>query len=241
MTAIAVTIAGSDSSGGAGLQADLKTFSARGVYGATVITALTAQNTRGVQGIHTVPADFVSAQIDSVFDDLSVDAVKIGMLSEAPVIAAVAEGLKRHRARNIVLDPVMVATSGDVLLNPSAIDALRRLLLPLADIITPNMPEAAQILGASMADDEMTMIAQAHRILALGPKAVLVKGGHGAGEDSVDILVTQHGTARFAAPRIATRNTHGTGCHCQNLFECRACACRQSHYRTRVRPRASFP
>lgn len=212
MTAIAVSIAGSDSSGGAGLQADLKTFSACGVYGATIITALTAQNTRGVDAIHNVPADFVGQQFDSVFSDLAVKAVKIGMLSEADIIHAVADGLKRHKARSIVLDPVMVATSGDVLLNQSAIDTLRTILLPCADLITPNLPEAAQLLDEQLATDETVMLAQARRLLALGPQAVLIKGGHGNGAQSIDVLVTQTETRSFAAPRIATRHTHGTGC-----------------------------
>ena len=212
MSAIAVSIAGSDSSGGAGLQADLKTFSALGVYGATIITALTAQNTKGVAAIHNVPADFVGRQIDSVFSDLAVNAVKIGMLSEADIIHAVAEGLQRHKARSIVLDPVMVATSGDVLLNRSAIESLRTILLPLADLITPNLPEAAQLLDEPLASDEDAMLDQAHRLLAFGPRAVLVKGGHGTGTTSVDVLVTGNETRTFSAPRIATRNTHGTGC-----------------------------
>ena len=145
MTPIAVTIAGSDSGGGAGIQADLKTFSALGVYGASVIAALTAQNTKGVTGIHDVPPEFVTAQIDAVFSDLKVDAVKLGMLSNAGVIAAVGEGLKRHRQSNVVLDPVMVATSGDRLLKADAVDNLRRLLIPLALVITPNLPEAAAL------------------------------------------------------------------------------------------------
>ena len=212
MTAIAVSIAGSDSSGGAGLQADLKTFSARGVYGATVITALTAQNTLGVQAIHHVPADFVTAQINSVFSDLKVNAVKIGMVSEASIIEAIAAGLKHHAAKNIVLDPVMVATSGDVLLNHSAIDTLRQKLLPLAGVVTPNLPEAAKLLDAAIAKNEAEMLAQAQAILSLGPDAVLVKGGHGQGDASVDVLVTKEATLTFSAPRIATRNTHGTGC-----------------------------
>ena len=147
MTAIAVTIAGSDSSGGAGIQADLKTFAALGVYGASVITALTAQNTQGVSAIHDVPADFIAAQIDAVFSDLEVGAVKIGMLSQAATIEAVAKRLDRHRARNIVLDPVMVATSGDRLLAPDAVEALRRLLIPRALVVTPNLPEAAALLA----------------------------------------------------------------------------------------------
>ena len=212
MTPIAVTIAGSDSSGGAGIQADLKTFSALGVYGASVIAALTAQNTRGVQGIHDVPPAFVTQQIDSVFSDLSVGAVKIGMLSRPETIEAVADGLARHRARNVVLDPVMVATSGDRLLAPEAIDALRKRLIPAALVITPNLPEAAALLDEAVARSEDEMRTQGERLLALGPTAVLIKGGHGEAPESVDILVERLGTTRLPAPRIATRNTHGTGC-----------------------------
>ena len=212
MTAIALTIAGSDSGGGAGIQADLKTFSALGVYGASVITALTAQNTKGVTGIHDVPADFITAQIDAVFTDLKVDAVKIGMLSNAPAIAAVAASLDRHKARNIVLDPVMVATSGDRLLKPDAVEALRKLLLPKAMVITPNMPEAAALLDTEIAEDEQVMRHQAQRLLKLGARAVLLKGGHDTGPESADLLVTPDASTRLSAERIATRNTHGTGC-----------------------------
>ena len=212
MTPIAVTIAGSDSSGGAGIQADLKTFSALGVYGASVIAALTAQNTRGVQGIHDVPPAFVTQQIDSVFSDLSVGAVKIGMLSRPETIEAVADGLARHRARNVVLDPVMVATSGDRLLAPEAVDALRKRLIPAALVITPNLPEAAALLDEAVARSEDEMRTQGERLLALGATAVLIKGGHGEAPESVDILVERSGTTRLPAPRIATRNTHGTGC-----------------------------
>ena len=212
MTAIAVTIAGSDSGGGAGIQADLKTFSALGVYGASVITALTAQNTKGVTGIHDVPPDFIAAQIDAVFSDLKVNAVKIGMLSQAPAIAAVAAGLDRHKATNVVLDPVMVATSGDRLLKPDAVEQLRRLLIPKALVLTPNLPEAAALLDASIAADEAAMRDQAQRLLAFGARSVLIKGGHGNGDESVDLLVDANGTERLVAPRFATRNTHGTGC-----------------------------
>jgi hydroxymethylpyrimidine/phosphomethylpyrimidine kinase len=212
VTAIAVTIAGSDSGGGAGIQADLKTFSALGVYGASVITALTAQNTLGVQGIHDVPPGFVAQQIDSIFSDLAVDAVKIGMLSRPAIIEAVAEGLERHRATQVVLDPVMVAASGDRLLAPEAVDALRNALLSKALLVTPNLPEAAALLDEPMASDERAMCRQAERILALGPKAVLVKGGHGAGTESTDLLLDARGVRRFTAPRVDTRNTHGTGC-----------------------------
>ncbi len=212
MSAIAVTIAGSDSGGGAGIQADLKTFSALGVYGASIITALTAQNTQGVRAIHDVPPEFVTAQIDAVFSDLDVNAVKIGMLSRAATVEAVAGGLDRHCMKNVVLDPVMVASSGDRLLAPDAVDALRRLLIPRARIITPNLPEAAALLDAPIAKDENEMRAQAQRLLALGAAAVLIKGGHGSGAESVDLLVDKNRVVRLAAARVATRNTHGTGC-----------------------------
>lgn len=212
MTAIAVTIAGSDSSGGAGIQADLKTFSALGVYGASVIAALTAQNTRGVSAIHNVPPDFITAQIDAVFSDLAVDAVKVGMLSTPAAIEAVAEGLDRHGQANVVLDPVMVAATGARLLVPEAVETLKRRLFPRARLITPNLPEAAALLDAEVATSEAEMRAQANRLLALGAQAVLIKGGHGSGAESVDLLATPAGVARFAASRIATENTHGSGC-----------------------------
>jgi hydroxymethylpyrimidine/phosphomethylpyrimidine kinase len=211
-TPIAVTIAGSDSSGGAGIQADLKTFSALGVYGASVIAALTAQNTRGVTAIHEVPPDFVAAQMDAVFSDLAVGAVKIGMLHNAAVIAAVAAGLARHRQVNVVLDPIMVATSGERLLAPDAVAALRSELVPRALVITPNLPEAAALLDVAVAADEAEMRRQAEGLLALGANAVLMKGGHAEGAHSTDILVTRTSATPFVAPRIATRNTHGTGC-----------------------------
>jgi hydroxymethylpyrimidine/phosphomethylpyrimidine kinase len=212
MTAIAVTIAGSDSGGGAGIQADLKTFAALGVYGASVITALTAQNTKGVSAIHDVPPAFITAQIDAVFSDLAVGAVKIGMLSQAPAIAAVAGGLERFGQSQVVLDPVMVATSGDRLLDANGVDALRRLLIPKATILTPNLPEAAALLDTANAADEGAMRRQAERLLSLGARAVLIKGGHGQGTESVDLLVERGGVERLAAKRIATKNTHGTGC-----------------------------
>jgi hydroxymethylpyrimidine/phosphomethylpyrimidine kinase len=212
MTAIAVTIAGSDSSGGAGIQADLKTFAALGVYGASVITALTAQNTQKVAAVHDVPADFIAAQIDAVFSDLDIGAVKIGMLSRAASIEAVARGLVRHKAKNIVLDPVMVASSGDRLIAPDAVGALRRLLIPRALVVTPNLPEAAVLTGASLARNEEEMEVQAREILALGARNVLIKGGHGQGDESVDLLIGQGEAVRLSAKRIATKNTHGTGC-----------------------------
>jgi hydroxymethylpyrimidine/phosphomethylpyrimidine kinase len=212
MTAIAVTIAGSDSGGGAGIQADLKTFSALGVYGASVIAALTAQNTRGVTAIHDVPPTFVTAQIDAVFSDLAVDAVKIGMLSHPDTIAAVADGLDKYKQHKVVLDPVMIAASGDRLLKAEAIDVLRTLLIPKAMVITPNLPEAAALLDAPMAQTESEMQAQGQKLLELGAKAVLMKGGHGSGAESVDLLIEPTSVARLAAERIDTRNTHGTGC-----------------------------
>jgi hydroxymethylpyrimidine/phosphomethylpyrimidine kinase len=212
MSAIAVTIAGSDSSGGAGIQADLKTFAALGVYGASVITALTAQNTRGVRAIHDVPPDFIRAQIDAVFSDLDVGAVKIGMLSQAATIEAVAQGLAAHHAKNIVLDPVMVATSGDRLLVPEAVEALRKLAIPRALVVTPNLPEAAALTGASVARNEREMEVQARELLALGARNVLIKGGHGSGDQSLDLLIGQGEVVRLSARRIATSNLHGTGC-----------------------------
>jgi len=212
MTPIAVTLAGSDSGGGAGIQADLKTFSALGVYGASVITALTAQNTRGVTAIHDVPAEFVAAQIDAVFSDLDVSAVKIGMVSQRGVIETIAAGLARWRQSRVVLDPVMIATSGDKLLAPDAVDVLRRVLMPLALVVTPNLPEAAALLDAPVAHTETAMREQGERLLALGARAVLLKGGHADGAESVDLLIEPTAFTRLTANRIATANTHGTGC-----------------------------
>ncbi|MEA3534374.1 bifunctional hydroxymethylpyrimidine kinase/phosphomethylpyrimidine kinase [Rhizobium sp. CC-YZS058] len=211
MTAIALTIAGSDSGGGAGIQADLKTFSALGAYGASVVTAITAQNTRGVTGVEDVSPAMVAAQMDAVFGDLRVDALKIGMVSRCATIEAIAEGLAGF-AGPVVLDPVMVATSGDRLLQEEAIEALRTRLVPRAALVTPNLPEAALLTGLPMAESEAQMIAQGEAILALGAAAVLVKGGHGAGPDSTDILLNAEGLRRFTVPRIETRHDHGTGC-----------------------------
>ena len=211
-TPIALTIAGSDSSGGAGIQADLKTFAALGVYGASVITALTAQNTKGVTGIHQAPAEFVTAQIDAVFSDLAVGAVKIGMVAELAVIDVIAAGMAKWKPRHIVLDPVMVATSGDRLLKADAVEALRTKLIPLASLITPNLPEAAALLDERLATTENGVADQGRRLLALGARAVLIKGGHGQGAHSIDYLVTEAGTVPLSAPRVATKNTHGTGC-----------------------------
>ena len=212
MTPIALTIAGSDSSGGAGIQADLKTFAALGVHGASVLTALTAQNTQGVTAIHDVPPGFIAAQIDAVFADLHVGAVKIGMVSRAAAIEVVGAGLARHQAKNVVLDPVMVATSGAALLATEAIDKLRRDLIPRALVVTPNLPEAAALTGATLARNEHEMEIQAREILALGARTVLIKGGHAEGAESVDLLIGQDGVLRLSAARVSSRNTHGSGC-----------------------------
>src|SRR5471030_1527039 len=182
----ALTIAGSDSSGGAGIQADLKTFAAFGVYGASVITALTAQNTRGVTGIHAVPADFVTAQIDAVFADLAVNAVKIGMLAQLATVDAVVAGLARWSPGHVVLDPVMVATSGDRLLAADAVAALRTKLMPLATLVTPNLPEAAALLDEPVASSQAAIESQGRRLLSMGCRMVLIKGGHGQGPESID-------------------------------------------------------
>jgi hydroxymethylpyrimidine/phosphomethylpyrimidine kinase len=212
MTAIALTIAGSDSSGGAGIQADLKTFSALGVYGASAITALTAQNTLGVERVHAIPPEFILKQIEVVAKDLDVRAVKIGMLATSAIIETVAGGLRFFSGVPVVLDPVMVAASGDPLLDEDAIATLRAVLVPRASLITPNLPEAAKLLGGAPAADEREMAAQAHALKGIGAKAVLMKGGHGEGEKAVDIFVDAEGELRLEAPRATTRNTHGTGC-----------------------------
>jgi hydroxymethylpyrimidine/phosphomethylpyrimidine kinase len=212
MTAIAVSIAGSDSGGGAGIQADLKTFSALGVYGATVVTALTAQNTLGVHGVELVTPAFVSAQIDAVYGDLTVKATKIGMLANSETIDAVAAGLIAHDVRHIVLDPVMVATSGDVLLDPAAEQRIVTQLFPIAALVTPNLHEAARLLAGDVAASAAEMQGQAQSLLAMGAAAVYLKGGHSAGEQASDILVTADDQVWFHQPRIDTVNTHGTGC-----------------------------
>ncbi|MEO1422728.1 MAG: bifunctional hydroxymethylpyrimidine kinase/phosphomethylpyrimidine kinase [Pseudomonadota bacterium] len=209
---IALTIAGSDSGGGAGIQADLKAFSARGAYGASVITAITAQNTRAVTAVHPVPVDIVGAQIDAVFDDLDVRAIKVGMLFSPELTEVVAKRLDGHGAP-VVLDPVMVAKSGDTLLQDAAIEALRTRALPLATLLTPNLPEAARLLDQPAAEDVVTMERQGRALCDLGAGAVLMKGGHGSGETCIDLLVRPDSPAmRLTAPRQHTRNTHGTGC-----------------------------
>ncbi|PWR00860.1 bifunctional hydroxymethylpyrimidine kinase/phosphomethylpyrimidine kinase [Meridianimarinicoccus roseus] len=207
-----LSIAGSDPSGGAGIQADLKTFSARGCYGMAALTALTAQNTVGVSGVHTVPPGFVADQIAAVFADIRVDAVKIGMIASAEIAAAVADALAPHVGIAVVLDPVMVAKGGAPLLPGDAVDALRDRLLPLATHLTPNLPEAAVLLEAPEATDRDMMQVQAAALAALGPPAVLLKGGHLAGDDSPDVLVVEDAAHWFTGPRHDTANTHGTGC-----------------------------
>ncbi len=212
MIPVALTIAGSDSGGGAGIQADLKTFSALGVYGASVVTALTAQSTRGVVAIHDVPAEFVTAQIDAVYSDLMVAATKIGMLSQSSVIEAVAAGLDRYKVKNVVLDPVMLAATGQPLLAPQAIETLKRELFPRALVVTPNLDEAAALVQAPVAQSETEMREQAEKIRALGANTVLIKGGHSSGTEVVDLFVDKHGVRRLVGRRIQTKNTHGTGC-----------------------------
>jgi hydroxymethylpyrimidine/phosphomethylpyrimidine kinase len=208
--AAALTIAGSDSGGGAGIQADLKSFSAFGVFGTSAITAITAQNTVGVQAIHAVPRDIVAAQMASIFADFDIRAIKIGMLATAEIIETVAGALTSRAP--LVLDPVMVATSGDRLVADDAIAALKSRLIPLATCVTPNLHEAAALTGRSVAQEEAEMADQGRTILALGASSVLVKGGHKPGAESVDVLVTAAGVTRFTAPYVTTRNTHGTGC-----------------------------
>jgi hydroxymethylpyrimidine/phosphomethylpyrimidine kinase len=248
-SAIALTIAGSDSGGGAGVQADLRTFSALGVYGASAITALTAQNTRGVRAVHAAPAGIVRAQIEAVMEDFDVAAIKIGMLANAQIVEAVVAGLPSSLAGEgsgvrgspppmedpdradpssgglrppptlargegrpfIVYDPVMAASSGDPLAAAGFVAAVET-LLPLVDCLTPNLPEAAALLQAAPARSEAEMVEQGRALLALGPRAVLMKGGHLDGDAAADLLVTAEGVARFAAPKIASPNTHGTGC-----------------------------
>ena len=238
---VALTIAGSDSGGGAGIQADLKTFAAFGVHGASVITALTAQNTRRVGAIHYPPPAIVAAQIEAVLEDFAVAAIKIGMLGSAQIVAAVAEALRPpsslapratpslpsqsrdyHRLRQrgsserflpfIVYDPVMIASSGEALSEAGFVEAIRRELLPIVDCLTPNLAEAAALLGEPLARTEADMTRQGEALLKLGPRAVLMKGGHLDGDEAVDLMVTPEGVRRYAAPRVVSRNLHGTGC-----------------------------
>lgn len=206
-----LTIAGSDSGGGAGIQADLKTFAAHGVYGTSAITALTAQNTRGVTGVHSVPAEFVTQQIEAVVGDIGCDAVKTGMLATAGIVEAVAAAIESFDLPNLVVDPVMVAKGGDRLLDDGAVHTMRSALLRLARVVTPNVPEAEVLSGMAIhtLDD---MREAGHRILRLGPGAVIVKGGHLAGATSPDLLISRDGETVLDGPRLVVASTHGTGC-----------------------------
>ncbi len=208
-----LTIAGSDSGGGAGIQADLKTFAAHGAYGMSAITALTAQNTREVRAVHEVPPEVVAAQIDAVFEDIGVDAVKIGMLASAPIVRAVADRLRFWKPLRVVLDPVMVAKSGDALLRDDAVEALLDELVPLCTLVTPNLPELERMTGLPPIGDDLQ--AAAEELSRRGP-AVLAKGGHAAPdgntEEVVDLLIANGEVHRFRHPRLATSSTHGTGC-----------------------------
>ena len=208
---VALSIAGSDSGAGAGIQADLKTFAALGVYGVTVITAITAQNTVGVRAVQDVNSDIIGAQLDAIAEDFAIAALKTGMLSSAAIIEAVVAGIKRHRLRPLLVDPVMIAKSGDRLLAEDAVDALRRLLLPLAAVVTPNIPEAEVLAGRPIRtrDDRL---AAARAIMDLGAQSVVIKCGHSEGDPIVDMLVDRQGVHEYRAARIATTSTHGTGC-----------------------------
>jgi len=220
-----LSIAGSDSGGGAGIQADIKTISALGGFAMTAVTALTAQNTRGVTRIHPVPAEFAAAQIDAVLSDIGADAVKIGMLYSVELIAVVVRELTRHKAANIVVDPVMVAQSGDRLLQDEAVEALTAELFPLATVVTPNLPEAEVLLGRSICGPQ-EMEAAARSLAGFGSRSVLIKGGHGASERSDDLLfLAEEGRMRwFEGRRIETQNTHGTGCTLSSAIAARLAA-----------------
>lgn len=207
-----LSIAGSDPSGGAGIQADIKSISANGAFAMAAITALTAQNTQGVEAVHLVPAAFVADQINAVFADIRVDAVKVGMIANAEIARVVADALRAHPDVPVVLDPVMIAKGGAPLLAEDAIATVRDELLPLAHVLTPNLPEAAHLLGVAPATTRDAMVAQGTALCALGPKAVLMKGGHLAGTNSPDVLIVDADAQWFEAPRTATKNTHGTGC-----------------------------
>lgn len=212
-TPIVLTIAGSDSGGGAGIQADIKTMSATGSFACSVITAITSQNTQGVSAIFPIPLDHVASQLDAVFSDLNVVAVKVGMLADSNIIKVVADKINQYQPKHLVIDPVMVATSGDLLLEQSAISTLKEALIPLADIITPNLPEGAALTGKPVPESEADMQDMVEELRALGAKAVLLKGGHlEQDENSNDLLILPTSTALISAKRFPTKNTHGTGC-----------------------------
>jgi len=220
-----LTIAGSDSGGGAGIQADLKTFAAHGVYGMSAITALTAQNTREVRAVLAVPPEMVAAQIDAVCEDIGVDGVKIGMLANAAIVRAVAGRLRVHlagRSIPVVLDPVMVAKSGDALLRDDAVEAILQDLLPLCTVITPNLPELARMTGKPVATEEERLAAAA--VLLGGGPAVLAKGGHAEGDEVVDLLLQEGRVDRYAGARLAVRSSHGTGCTLSSALAARLAA-----------------
>lgn len=207
-----LTIAGSDPSGGAGIQADLKAFSALGAYGMSVIAALTAQSTQGVDGVLPVPTEFIEAQFDSIYRDIQIDAVKMGALVNSEIVNCVADLLEKNPIPFVVLDTVMIAKGGHPLLKTEAVDSIRTRLLPLASVITPNLPEAAELLGVDVATNEDQMAEQGEALLKLGASTVLMKGGHLESDMSPDLLVTSEGIHRFVSPRFNTKNTHGTGC-----------------------------
>ena len=207
---VAMTIAGSDSGGGAGVQADLKTFSALGVYGASTLTAITAQNTVAVTAVHEIPIEIIAAQIEAVVTDIGVDAVKTGMLSSPAIVQVVAREVQRHGVANLVVDPVMVAKSGDALLREEAVDSVRTQLLPLAALVTPNLPEAETLTGMTISSEQDVKEAAA-KILGMGARAVVIKGGHREGPAS-DLFYDGNDFAEFTSERIDTVNTHGTGC-----------------------------
>ncbi|MGY3571652.1 bifunctional hydroxymethylpyrimidine kinase/phosphomethylpyrimidine kinase [Vibrio paucivorans] len=212
-TPIVLTIAGSDSGGGAGIQADIKAISATGSYACSAITAITAQNTLGVSAIFPIPLEHVEKQLDAVFTDLNVIAVKVGMLADSSIIKVVAEKIKQYSPKFLVVDPVMVATSGDLLLEQSAITTLKSELLPLADVITPNLPEGAALIGCDVPETEQAMTDMITELRNLGAKAVLLKGGHlEKDQNSNDLLITANEVEQLSAKRVETRNTHGTGC-----------------------------
>lgn len=213
ITPIVLTIAGSDSGGGAGIQADIKAISATGSYACSAITAITSQNTLGVSAIFPIPLAHIESQLDAIFSDINISAVKIGMLADSDIIKIVADKLRQYQPKFVVLDPVMIATSGDLLLQENAINTLKRELFPLVNIITPNLPEAAALTGLPVPQNETDMLSMVSALRALNTNTVLLKGGHLSDQmDSLDLLITEHSVKRFSAPRINTQNTHGTGC-----------------------------